>query len=277
MVTDIFGHAAALDAIMGLARRHNLRVIEDSAQAPGAMYKGKFVGTVADIGVFSLNYHKHIHTGEGGVCVTDDPALAERMQLIRNHGEAVVGDKGTGDIVNMIGFNFRMGEIEAAIGLEQLRKLPGLLRERQAAAERLARSLEGLKGLRPPVVQPGCTHVYYQFPMIYDDRETGVPRARVVEALTAEGVPSVSGGYVNIHLLPMYEKKIAYGKKGFPWVPEIYKGNVRYGKGTCPRAEDLNERSYLKIEMGLHRFDDRRVDLIGQAFRKVWAGLDRLR
>ena len=126
MVTDIFGHAADLDGIMDVARRHKLKVIEDCAQAPGAVYKNRFVGTVADIGVFSLNYHKHIHTGEGGVCVTDDPVLAERLQLIRNHAEAVVGDKGVTDIVNMIGFNFRMGEIEAAIGIEQLKKLPTL-------------------------------------------------------------------------------------------------------------------------------------------------------
>ena len=118
MVTDIFGHAADLDAIMDIARRHGLKVIEDAAQAPGAMYKGRHVGTVADIGVYSLNYHKHIHTGEGGVCVTNDATLAERLQLIRNHAESVVAGKGVTDLCNMIGFNFRMTEIEAAIGID---------------------------------------------------------------------------------------------------------------------------------------------------------------
>lgn len=277
MVTDIFGHAAELDAIADIAKKHGLRVIEDCAQAPGAMYKGRFVGTVAEIGVFSLNYHKHINTGEGGVCVTDDAGLAERLQLIRNHAEAVAGDKGVGNLVNMIGYNFRMGEIEAAIGMRQLGKLESLLHERQSAAEQLARGLKGLRGLRPPVVQPGCTHVYYQFPMIYDDQQTGVPRARVVEALRAEGVPAVNGGYVNVHLLPMYQKRLAYGSKGFPWVPEVYKGNVSYQKGICPRAEDLNERSYLGMEMCLHHYDERHVDLMVRAFRKVWAQLDRLK
>lgn len=277
MVTDIFGHAADLDGIMDVARRHKLKVIEDCAQAPGAVYKNRFVGTVADIGVFSLNYHKHIHTGEGGVCVTDDPVLAERLQLIRNHAEAVVGDKGVTDIVNMIGFNFRMGEIEAAIGIEQLKKLPTLLKTRQNAAERLAAGLRGLKGLRTPMVKPGCTHVYYQFPMIYDERQTGVPRQKLVDALRAEGVPSVSGGYVNVHQLPMYQKKIAYGSRGFPWVGEIYKGNVSYANGICPIAEELHEKSYIGIEMCVHDYVSGDIDLMVRAFRKVWAGLATLR
>ena len=117
IVSDIFGHAADLEAIMKIARDNNLLVIEDAAQSPSAIYRDKYVGTVADIGVFSLNYHKHIHTGEGGVCVTDNDEFAERMQLIRNHAEAVVGAKGVTDISNMIGMNFRLGEIEAAIGI----------------------------------------------------------------------------------------------------------------------------------------------------------------
>ena len=149
MVPDIFGHAADLERIMALARQYHLKVIEDAAQAPGALYQGRQVGTIADIGVYSLNYHKHIHTGEGGVCVTNDPCLAERMQLIRNHAEAVVEDKGVKDLSNMIGFNFRMCEIEAAIGLEQLKKLPGLVAQRAAAADRLSAGIRHLKGSAP--------------------------------------------------------------------------------------------------------------------------------
>src|SRR3989442_9749923 len=154
VVADIFGHPADLDGIMVVARRHGLRVIEDAAQAPGALHKGRYAGTVADIGVFSLNYHKHIHTGEGGVCVTDDPRLAERLQLIRNHAEAVVGDKGVTDLTNMIGFNFRMTEIGAAIGTEQLKKLKVFADERAAAAERLSAGRPGAPGVSRPAVQP---------------------------------------------------------------------------------------------------------------------------
>lgn len=275
LVTDIFGHAADLDAIMAIGEKHNLKVIEDCAQSPGALYKGRFAGTIADIGVFSLNYHKHIHTGEGGVCVTNDSKLSERMQLIRNHAEAVVGDKGVTDLSNMIGFNFRLTEIQAAIGIEQLKKLKFLVNERVAAAARLSKGLKVLKGIRIPVVKSDCTHVYYDYPLLYDEEETGVPRDLIVKALQAEGV-SVSGAYANLHLLPMYQRKIAYGTKGFPWSAEFYKGNVSYQKGICPVAEKLQDSRYIGIGLCLYRYTDEETDLIIQAFRKVWSNLKEL-
>src|SRR5262249_33012271 len=114
VVVDIFGHPADMDEIMALAAEHNLIVIEDNAQGPGSTYRGRFAGTLAHMGVFSLNYHKTIHSGEGGVVVTANAELAERLQLIRNHAEAVVAKKGTENIVNMVGQNYRMTEIEAA-------------------------------------------------------------------------------------------------------------------------------------------------------------------
>src|SRR5262245_8466773 len=91
LVVHLFGRAAPMNEIVALARRHRLKVIEDAAQAPGALQDGRPVGALGDIGVFSLNYHKHIHTGEGGVIVTDDDELAERSRMIRNHGENVIG------------------------------------------------------------------------------------------------------------------------------------------------------------------------------------------
>ena len=94
MAVDIFGQSADMDAIMAIAKRHGLRVISDTAQAPGALYKGQFAGTLADVGGFSLNYHKHIHTGEGGILITNDDEIAQRLQLIRNHAEAVVEGMG---------------------------------------------------------------------------------------------------------------------------------------------------------------------------------------
>ncbi len=276
MVTDIFGYAADLDAIMDIARRHDLRVIEDAAQAPGAIYTGRHVGTIADIGVFSLNYHKHIHTGEGGVCVTDDPALADRLQLIRNHAEAVVEEKGTTNLSNMIGFNFRMTEIAAAIGIEQLRKLPALVAERSAAADRLLRGLRHLRGLRLQTVRPGCTHVYYVNPMIIDVTVVPAARDQIIAALEAEGVPGVFGRYENLHLLPMYQNKTAYGTKGFPWTADFYKGQVSYDKGICPVAENLRDRTFLGIDMCLHRYTDAEIDLVIEAFHKVWRNMDEL-
>jgi dTDP-4-amino-4,6-dideoxygalactose transaminase len=122
IVVHIFGCPSNLDEIMAIAKKHNLYVIEDAAQCPGALYKGRFAGTIADIGVFSLNYHKHIHTGEGGMICTNDDKLANKMQLIRNHAESVIDNKGDTDLSNMLGFNFRLTEIQATIGIEQLKK-----------------------------------------------------------------------------------------------------------------------------------------------------------
>lgn len=277
MAVDIFGHSADLDALMAIAKRHDLKVIADTAQAPGTHYKGRMTGTLAHVGGFSLNYHKHIHTGEGGILVTNDDGIAERLQLIRNHAEAVVGDKGVTDLRNMVGYNFRLGEIECAIGIEQLKKLARFIAGRQRAADRLTEGLQGLTGLRTPVVKPGCTHAYYMYPMILDVKQLGVPRARVVEALVAEGVKGVSGGYTNIHLLPMYQQRIAYGSKGFPWTAEFCHRDVSYDKGICPVAELLHDSTYMGFAMCMYEMTDDDVDMLVRAFHKVWAQLASLR
>lgn len=240
MAVDIFGHSADMDALMAIAERHGLKVITDSAQAPGTYYKGKVTGTLADVGGYSLNYHKHIHTGEGGILVTNDDEYADRLRLIRNHAEAVVGNKGNTDLCNMVGHNFRLGEIECAIGIEQLNKLDGFVASRQRAAERLSQELRELPGLRTPIVKEGCTHAYYVYPMVLDVEQLDVSRARIIEALEAEGVKGLAGGYTNIHLLPMYQQKIAYGSKGFPWTSDICRRDVSYHKGICPVAERLH-------------------------------------
>ena len=121
MAVDIFGHPCEISKITRIAKKHNLKVISDSAQSPWSKNQDKVIGTQSDIGGYSLNYHKHIHTGEGGIIVTNDKNYYQRMALIRNHAEAVVGGMGRKDLNNMIGYNFRMGEIEAAIGIEQLK------------------------------------------------------------------------------------------------------------------------------------------------------------
>ena len=277
IAVDIFGQSADLDALLPIARKHGLKVISDTAQAIGARYHDRFAGTLADIGGFSLNYHKHIHTGEGGIAVTDDDDLAERMRLIRNHAEAVVGDKEVTNLVNMVGYNFRLGEIECAIGIEQLKKLDRLVAQRRRIADRLTRGLEKLGGLQTPKVRPHCTHAYYVYPIVLDTRELGASRDLICQALEAEGVGGVARGYQNLHLLPMYQKKIAFGSKGFPWSADFCRRDVDYRKGICPVAETLHDDSFMGIEMCTYDLDDDDADLIVAAFEKVWNGLGALR
>ncbi|MEO0316131.1 MAG: hypothetical protein RI928_2587 [Pseudomonadota bacterium] len=277
MAVDIFGHSANMDALMDIARKHKLKVITDTAQAPGAMYKGRFAGTLSHVGGFSLNYHKHIHTGEGGILVTDDDELAERLRLIRNHAEAVVGDMGVTNLANMIGYNFRLGEIECAIGIAQLDKLAALVAGRQKIAHQLTVGLADLKGLRTPSIEEGCTHSYYVYPMVLDVKRLGVPRTRILEALQAEGLDGLAGGYVNVHLLPMYQQKMAYGTKGYPWSSDVCRREVNYAKGICPVAEELHDETFIGFPMCLHDLSNDDVALIIAAFRKVWAQLDSLK
>lgn len=276
MVADIFGQSADMHEIMVLADRHGLKVISDTAQAPGAIYKDRYAGTCAHVGGFSLNYHKHIHTGEGGVLVTEDDTIAERLRLIRNHAEAVVSERGDKNITNMIGYNFRLGEIECAIGIEQLKKLKGFVEGRQVNAEALTKGLQGLEGLKTPVVGIDRTHVYYVYPMQIDAEVIGVSRDRICEALSAEGV-SVSKRYANIHLLPMYQKRYAYGTHGFPWSSDICRREVSYEKGICPVAENLNDEVYMGLGMCVYDLQAKDVEMIVAAFHKVWNSLEFLR
>ena len=274
MAVDIFGHSCDIDALMSIADRHGLKVITDTAQAPGTYNRGRMTGTQSHVGGYSLNYHKHIHTGEGGMLVTNDDTIFERLQLIRNHAEAVVEKKGVTDIANMVGYNFRLGEIEAAIGIEQLKKLATLVASRQRAAQRLTEGLEGLRGLRTPIVRQGITHAYYVYPLLVDTAVLGVSRDVLLSGLEAEGVEGLAGGYENVHLMPMYQRKLAYGSKGFPWTSDICRRDVDYRKGIYPVAEELHDTSFVGFSTCMHDLADDDVDLIIQAFRKVWDQLD---
>lgn len=269
LVSDIFGHPARLNEIMAIAREHNVVVIEDCAQSPGARYHQQYAGTVAHIGVFSLNYHKHIHAGEGGVCVTNNFEYAQRMQLIRNHAEAVVAGKGVTNLANMIGFNFRLTEIGAAIACEQLKKLPQLVQERQEIAEKLSAQLRGLPGVRLPITAPQCTHAYFVYPLLVDQAAAGAARTALADALIAEGV-SVGKRYENLHLLPMFQQRQAFGSKHIPWSANYYQGQVTYDKGICPVAEDLQDNRIITFILCLYQLADTDIVLIGDAFHKVW-------
>jgi len=276
MAVDIFGQSADMNALMAIAKKYGLKVISDTAQAPGAMYQGQYAGTLADVGGFSLNYHKHIHTGEGGILVTNDDKIAQRLQLIRNHAEAVVEGMGVSDLNNMVGYNFRLGEIECAMGMTQLNKLEYFVKRRQQVADKLNQSLFKLDGLSLPYVMLQATHAYYMYPMLLDIESLQVPRARIIQALQAEGITGLTNGYQNVHLLPMFQKKIAYGSQGFPWSSDICHRQVSYAKGICPVAEKYHDSSYMGFAMCLHDLTDADIDLIAQAFHKVWENMNEL-
>ena len=274
IIVHIFGHPADMDAIMAIAKKHNLKVIEDCAQAPMGKYKGKYVGTIGDIGVFSLNYHKHIHTGEGGIIITNNTNLAERLQLIRNHAENVVEAKGVTDITNMIGYNYRMTAIEAAIGIEQLKKLPGLLEQRLKNAAFLHEAIGAIKGLSsPPWVDAPSVHTFYVQPVKYDQSVFEIHRNQFVDAIKAEipsavlreTAPLIGAGYVK----PLYLQPIYQQRSGFAFNNDRFKSELDYSKGICPVTEQMHFNELITHEFmrpGMSRKD---MEDVVKAFEKV--------
>lgn len=260
LAVDVFGQSCEMIEIMNLAARYKLKVISDTSQAPGALYQNKFAGTIADIGVFSLNYHKHIHTGEGGVVVTNNSDVAERIRLIRNHGESVIETDNSINLVNIVGYNFRMGEIEAAIGIEQLKKLKSIVNQRQENASQFNQILMDLPGVVTPKVPEENTHAYYVYPLKIVKDKMRVNKFVLAEELKKNGILGISTKYQNLHLLPIFQKKIAYGSAGFPWTLETVKTD--YSKGLCPIAEELQDISYLGFYMGGYALN-------GQTSRKI--------
>ncbi len=287
VVVHLFGQSADMDPIMEMAEEHGLVVIEDCAQSPFASYKGRPVGTLGHMGVFSLNYHKHIHSGEGGVVTTNDGRFAERLQLIRNHAEAVVGGRGTADLVNMVGFNFRMGEIEAAIARRQLAKGNGLIEQRRQNIAYLESRLEGIEGLSMPKVADANHHVYYLHAITYDAKAAGVERSLFVDALKAElpatelregEGPLIGGGYVRpIYLEPMFQERTAFGDLHCPFACPHYKGRVEYLKGMCPNVEKAHFETLITHELMRPPMTEGDLDDVAAAFDKVAGAMGELR
>ncbi len=175
-------------------------------------------------------------------------------------------------LANTFGHNFRLGEIESAIGIEQLKKLNFFINKKRLVAEKLSNGISDLLGLQIPKILDGYTHSYYKFPIILNGKAVK-KRALIKKALEAEGVQGLSDGYICTHLLPMYQHKIAYGSKGFPWNFQIYKKNITYKKGICPVAENLHFKSYLGLSLDLYDFTLNDINLIIKSFKKVWKQL----
>jgi len=242
LTVDLFGQSTDMDRVNAIANKHNLKVLCDSSHVPGCQYKDGFAGTFGDIGVYSLNQHKIIHCGEGGVAVTNDDELALRLQLIRNHAEAVVAENGYRNLTNMLGGNYRLPEVEAAIASEQLKKLPKLLEQRIDLANYLTEKFSKFEFITPPKVRDGSGHVYYLYPMKYHEEATGVSRADFVKKINELGIPlyRFAAGYTKPFYLeqPIFMERDKF-KNGYPYnlLPDGKQPD--YSEGVCPVTERL--------------------------------------
>lgn len=277
VVVHLFGCPAKIDEILKIARKYKLKVIEDCAQAPTATCRGKLVGTFGDIGIFSLNQHKVITSGEGGWAVTNNEELALRMQLIRNHGEAITADLSLDDIVNIVGFNYRMTELEAAVSIGQFKRLDSLIAHRIELAEYLTKKLKKFNGLVLPKPKIQNKHVYFVYPIRFKEKVIGVSRDVFVKALNAEGIPFAVGYVQPIYLEPLYQKKIAYGKKGCPFTCSFYQGIVNYSKGLCPVTERMYEKELMLTSVCRYPHTKEDMDDVTRAFEKVLENKDNLK
>jgi len=222
IAVDLFGHPADMNEIMEIAEHYNLYVIEDAAQAAGAKYHGRYAGTLGHIGVYSLNYHKTIHCGEGGVVVTDDDELATRLQLIRNHAEACTGDLGQHQ--DLYGFNYRLTEIQAAIARVQLGKLDGLVIDRNRTADALGQMSTILQRYIRPVTKKHVKHGYYLYALkVYGNRPVNTYK------LLDIGLDPVPGYVKPIYELPLFRQ----------YAPE----------GGCPVAERMHDEELVYVKL----------------------------
>jgi len=238
----LFGHACDMDEIMEFAQKHNLRVMEDCAQAPGGLYKNKNVGTIGDCGIFSFQETKNIMTAEGGMLVTNDEEIANVARMVRNHGEMILPSlKQRTYISEFLGWGYRMTELEAALGVAQVSKMEYFNDERIKLCSFLAKEINKIDGLKHTKYD-FVKHVYYVFGFSYDEKIVGIPRDLFCDALKAEGIPVFAGYVKPLYLNPLYADKKAFAFKH-------YTGNVKYEKGICPVAEELYEKIVIGTEI----------------------------
>ncbi|MEM1538344.1 MAG: DegT/DnrJ/EryC1/StrS family aminotransferase [Candidatus Nezhaarchaeales archaeon] len=194
----LYGLPADMDPVMELAEEHGLMVIEDAAQAHGAKYKGRYTGTLGHMACFSFYPSKIISTGEGGMVTTNDEELALKLRSIRTHGQVKGFDS------KILGHNYRMPEIEAAIGLVQMKRLPGFLEARRRNAKLLTEGLSDLDELKLPVEPPGLNHCWYLYTVRLTKRQ--YLRDLIVKRLNQAGIGAAIYYETPVPLLPLYSR-----------------------------------------------------------------------
>jgi dTDP-4-amino-4,6-dideoxygalactose transaminase len=242
LVVHLLGQPTDMDGIMEIARRRGLAVIEDCCQAYLAEHKGKLVGTIGDMGCFSLQQSKHITTGDGGICITDNDELGSRARLFADKGwprEGPVRD------YQFLGANYRMNELTGAVACAQLGKVERSVSRRRALAQRLTEQIENVEGVNPPAVREGCKHSYWFYPITVEEEVIGMSPHEFARALSAEGIPA-SAGYIGrpLYLSPVLREKRTYGASHCPY--DCGRGrDIEYKEGYCPQAEAILKRMIL--------------------------------
>jgi dTDP-4-amino-4,6-dideoxygalactose transaminase len=261
------GCPCEMDAILAVAKRHGLPVIEDCSQAYCASYGGRWTGTMGEFGCFSLQQSKHMTCGDGGLTITDDPALAELALKFGAKGRPIYTGDGARHY-HSFGFNYNMTELQAAVALAQLGRLRGVAEARTRNGEQLTRHLQGLPGVHPQRVPEGSRSSYWFYALRLVEAEAAVTPRRFAECLRAEGIPC-GVHYIGkpIFLYESLRRKQVYGSSRYPWSLQEPEAAVHYEQGECPNAERaLNEM----ITIPLHEaYSEQDVRDIADAAQKV--------
>lgn len=212
VAVDYGGHPADYDVLAAISRRYAVKIVADSCHALGATYHGRRTGSLADLTAFSLHPVKHITSGEGGVVATDDPQLAMRMRTFRNHGISTDHRQRESQgswfyEMDSLGYNYRLSDINCALALSQLRKLPGWLARRQQIAKAYDGAFSGLDGVKPLLVRPGVSHAYHLYVVQFDLSKFKADRATIFRSLRAENI-GVNVHYIPVHLHPFYRNQL---------------------------------------------------------------------
>jgi dTDP-4-amino-4,6-dideoxygalactose transaminase len=238
---DVFGQPADLDPLRGVARQHGLGFIEDACEALGAEYKNRLAGTFGDAAVFAFYPNKQITTGEGGLIVTDDPRAADMMRALRNQGRAA-GDTWLQH--THLGYNYRLDEMSAAVGMVQMSRLQELLLKRERVAEWYRVRLDKMTGVRPPKIEPFTTRMSWFVYVVHFD--ASIDRDALAKRMTIRGIP-VRPYFLPIHLQPYMVERFGFNP------------------GDFPRTEDLGRRGLALPFSGVMAEDE--VDAVCQALQ----------
>jgi dTDP-4-amino-4,6-dideoxygalactose transaminase len=243
------GQPCEMDEIEAIAEEHKLLVVEDAAHATGAKYKGRMLGTISDVTVFSFYATKNLTTGEGGMITTEDEELAEKMRILRLHGISADAWKRYSDLgswyyeVLFPGYKYNMTDIQASLGIHQLAKQEKSLEIRQRYAEMYAAAFEDLPEIITPVVKDDVRHAWHLYIIRLDLERLNIDRGQFIEALRKENI-GTSVHFIPLHLHPYYRERYGFKKGDFPVAESLYEGIVSlplYPRMTVEDVEDVIE------------------------------------